>query len=379
MEVEPMELRQYKNTNDYISLLGMGCMRFPMLAGDTDVDYEKAQQIVDYAYQHGVNYFDTAYPYLEGFSETFIGRALQKYPRKSYYLADKMPGWCVKTMADVERIFAEQLQKCQVDYFDFYLCHALDENNFKIYEEIDIIGFLDKQKKEGKIRRLGFSFHDKPAFLEYILTKYDWDFAQIQLNYMDWTLQDAKGQYELLEAHGIPCVVMEPVRGGALATLSKDAAACFKQANQKYSVASWAIRYAASLPNVLTVLSGMSTLEQVKDNVATMTNFVPLQEADYQTIEAALEIYRKNVTIPCTACRYCIDCPKGIDIPGIFKISNNFSLSKDRTAFKNQYGALPEGHRADDCIACRNCVQHCPQSIDIPAELSKIKELAAAK
>lgn len=373
-----MELRQYKSTETYISLLGLGCMRFPTLENG-DIDDAKAEQIVDYAYTHGVNYFDTAWPYHGGKSENFIGQALKKYPRSSFYLADKMPGWEVKTIEDAEHIFNEQLKKCQVDYFDFYLCHSLNTAGFKIYEKVDIIGFLDQKKQEGKIKRLGFSFHDKPAFMEHILTKYNWDFAQIQLNYMDWTLQDAKGQYELLERHGIPCIIMEPVRGGTLAALSDEACAYFKQIDSARSVASWAIRYAATLPNVLTVLSGMSNMEQVQDNVATMTDFVPLAEPDYKTIETALEIYRKNITVPCTGCRYCIDCPQGIDIPGIFKISNDFAITKNKDAFKESYGKLPAGHTASDCIACRKCVSHCPQSIQIPEELVKIRELTDVK
>lgn len=369
-----MELRQYKDTDIYTSLLGLGCMRFPTLENG-EVDYEKTEQIVDYAYEHGVNYFDTAYVYHGGKSETVIGRALKKYPRDSFFLADKMPGWEVKTIADVERIFDEQLERCQVDYFDFYLCHSLTSEGLKIYDQVDIIGFLDQKKNEGKIRRLGFSFHDKPPVLEAILSRYDWDFVQIQLNYMDWTLQDAKRQYALIEAKGIPCVIMEPVRGGTLATLSEESCAYFKQADPSRSVASWAIRYAASLPNVLTVLSGMSNLEQVQDNTATMTDFEPLKEADYQTIETALEIYRKNITIPCTGCKYCIDCPKEIDIPGIFKLSNDFAISKNRSAFKESYGKLPVGRTAADCISCRKCVSLCPQSIQIPEELAKIKAL----
>lgn len=369
-----MEKRCDKLTGKSVSLLGYGTMRMPYLNGNEDeIDYPQAENLIDYAYSHGVNYFDTAYPYHKGKSELFVGHALHKYPRESFFLADKMPPWALKSEEDVARIFEEQLQKCQVEYFDFYLCHAVSEESLKKFQEFNVISYLDKQKKAGRIRHLGFSFHDSAAVLEKVVALYSWDFAQIQLNYLDWEMQDSKGQYDILDKNNIACIVMEPVRGGTLATLSDESAAVLKAVEPENSVASWAIRYAATLPNVLTVLSGMSTLKQVEDNVKTMTPFHPLTQADYASVDHALEVYKKNVTIPCTGCRYCMDCPAGVDIPAVFKIYNHYAIGKDRQDFKNDYAALGEIKQPQSCVSCGQCVTHCPQGISIPERLAEIK------
>lgn len=370
-----MEMRQYRDTGVQVSLLGMGCMRLPKVDPEKeDIDYAKAQEIIDYTYSHGVNYFDTAYVYHGGQSETFIGQALKKYPRESYFLATKMPIWCVKKPEDVERIFNEQLQKCQVEHFDFYLFHAQDAGNFKKCQEFGVYEFLSKMKAEGKIRRLGFSFHDTPEVLRHICDTYDWDFAQIQLNYLDWEMQDAKTQYQILADRGIPVVVMEPVRGGALASPCDAANILFREERPDKSVASWAIRFVASLPGVLTVLSGMSNMEQVRDNVDTMTNFEPLTERDREIIDAALEAYRKKDTVPCTGCRYCMDCPFGVDIPKMFALYNHFVLDKDEEDYLEAYRAQPEETLADKCRACGACLSKCPQHIRIPEKMAAIQE-----
>ena len=370
-----MEMRQYRDTGVEVSLLGMGCMRLPKLDPEKpDIDYVKAQEIIDYAYSHGVNYFDTAYVYHGGQSETFIGQALKKYPRESYFLATKMPIWCVKKPEDVERIFNEQLQKCQVEHFDFYLFHAQDAGNFKKCQEFGVYEFLSKMKAEGKIRRLGFSFHDTPEVLRHICDTYDWDFAQIQLNYLDWEMQDARTQYQILADRGIPVVVREPVRGGALASPCDAANILFREERPDKSVASWAIRFVASLPGVLTVLSGMSDMEQVRDNVDTMTNFEPLTERDREIIDAALEAYRKKDTVPCTGCRYCMDCPFGVDIPKMFALYNHFVLDKDEEDYLEAYRAQPEETLADKCRACGACLSKCPQHIKIPEKMAAIRE-----
>lgn len=370
-----MVLKEYKNSGKKISLLGFGCMRFPRLYSDrVDIDSELSQKMIDYAYQNGVNYFDTAYPYHGGQSEIFIGKALKKYPRDSFYLADKMPGWLVNKYEDVEKIFDEQLKRCQVDYFDFYLCHALGKENLKVYDKIDIYSFLFKKKQEGKIRHLGFSFHDSPDVLEYIVDKYQWDFAQIQLNYLDWKVQNARIQYEILEKNNLPCIVMEPVRGGTLSTLCEDSVKILKNANPNESIASWAIRFAASLPNVMTVLSGMSTFEQVKDNVDTISNFKKLTDDEYLTIENAVEQYCKSITIPCTGCRYCMDCDSGVDIPEMFKLYNQYILSKAENLYIQLYSQIDSKKQAHNCISCNKCVKNCPQKIDIPENLKKISQ-----
>lgn len=370
-----MEMRQYRDTDVKVSLLGMGCMRLPKVDPEKeDIDYEKAQEIIDYAYANGVNYFDTAYGYHGGQSELFVGQALKKYPRESFFLASKMPIWCVKEKGDVERIFNEQLKKCQTEYFDFYLFHAQNAANFQKCQEFGVYEFLSQMKAEGKIRRLGFSFHDTPEVLRHICDTYPWDFAQIQLNYLDWEMQDAKTQYQILNDREIPVIVMEPVRGGALASPCEAADILFREERPDKSVASWAIRFAASLPGVLTVLSGMSNMEQVRDNVDTMTRFEPLTDREREVIDEALEAYRKKDTVPCTGCRYCMDCPFGVDIPKMFSLYNHYVLDRDGEDYLEAYEAQPESQRADQCQACGACMEKCPQHIRIPDQMVTIRE-----
>ena len=370
-----MEMRQYRDTDVKVSLLGMGCMRLPKVDPEKeDIDYEKAQEIIDYAYANGVNYFDTAYGYHGGQSEVFVGHALKKYPRDSFFLASKMPIWCVKEKGDVERIFNEQLQRCQTDYFDFYLFHSQNAANFQKCQEFGVYEFLSQMKAEGKIRRLGFSFHDTPEVLRHICDTYPWDFAQIQLNYLDWEMQDAKTQYQILNDREIPVIVMEPVRGGALASPCEAADILFREERPDKSVASWAIRFAASLPGVLTVLSGMSNMEQVRDNVDTMTRFEPLTDREREVIDEALEAYRKKDTVPCTGCRYCMDCPFGVDIPKMFSLYNHYVLDRDGEDYLEAYEAQPESERADQCQACGACMEKCPQHIRIPDQMVTIRE-----
>lgn len=373
-----METRKLGKIDKNISLLGYGCMRLPKIQEDKpDIDKEKAQSLIDYAYAHGVNYFDTANPYHNGLSELFIGEALKKYPRESFNLATKMPPWKLKTTEDADKLFEEQLKKCQVSYFDFYLIHSLGVENFKRAEELKVYDVLRRKKAEGKIRHLGFSFHDTPKLLDTIVHAHEWDFAQIQLNYLDWELQDAKGQYEILTANGIPVIVMEPVRGGALATLCKRSQEVLTQAEPTVSAASWAIRYAASLPNVLTVLSGMTEMSQVQDNVGTMTDFKPLDEAERNVLHQALEFYKESRTIPCTGCRYCMPCPAGVDIPRIFAIYNQYCVSKDKGAFLAAYQEMGDAKQAYHCVSCKKCMEQCPQAIEIPRMLDEAGTFAA--
>ena len=375
-----MEYRELRGGKEKVSLLGFGCMRLPRLYPDKpEIDTELGQRMVDYAYSHGVNYFDTAYPYHEGLSEPFIGAALSKYPRESYNLVTKLPTWLINGEADIEHYFNEQLQKCGVDYFDFYLVHSLNAERFETVQKLHIFENLCELKAKGKIRHIGFSFHDKPDVLEGILAAHDCEFVQIQLNYLDWELQDARRQYELIEQKGIQCTIMEPVRGGMLATLTPEAVDCFQQANPNVSTASWAIRYAASLPNVLTVLSGMTNFDHVTDNVATMEAFRPLSQQEREVIDHALAAYRKAVTIPCTGCRYCMDCPAGVSIPEVFAAYNRYATSKSRSMFEELYHALDAGQRADNCVACGTCLSKCPQHIDIPKHMKEIAALAEKK
>lgn len=368
-----MEYRKLRGTEEAISLLGMGCMRFPTIGDTGEIDEAEAQKIVDYAYEHGVNYFDTAFMYHGGKSEGFIGRALKKYPRESYNLITKMPGWEIKEPSDVERILNLQLSRCGVDYFDFYLCHSVRENNFAFYEDNHVFEFLTEMKKQGKVRHIGFSFHDTPEVLEKVIDKYPWEFVQIQLNYLDWELQDAKRQYEIIKSRGIQCIIMEPVRGGALADLCPEANRLLLQAQPDKSIASWAIRYAASLDNVLTVLSGMTSMEQVQDNVATLSKFAPLTDTERSVLDKALDVYKKKDTVPCTGCRYCMDCPFGVDIPGVFAAFNEYVIDRKEQPFLEAYAALEkEKASAEYCKSCGKCMKLCPQAIEIPEKMGLI-------
>lgn len=389
-----METRQFRDKN--VSLLGFGCMRLPLLdrENQTSIDMEKFQRQVDHAYAQGVNYYDTAYMYHEGASEPSIAAALKKYPRESFFLADKMPGWLLKGKEHAIGIFEEQLKRCQVDYFDFYLCHAVGKSPTDFEEEFvdsGVFDYLLQQKEQGKIHHLGFSFHGNVERFKVILDYYPWDFVQIQLNYLDWKLQEAETLYGLLEERNIPCVVMEPVRGGSLCHISDEVTAMLKEAEPNRSTASWAIRFVASLPNVLTVLSGMNVMEHVEDNIGSVTNFVPLSEADKALLGRVADIFMASGSIPCTACRYCMDCPAGVDIPEVFAAYNTAAAAlglsvdmpiqhlynKDTHTFLDAYAAMSSESRAHNCISCGECTVACPQAIPIPEEMGRIAQLIA--
>ena len=367
-----MEYRHDAHTNATPSLLGLGCMRLPLLKdGSSQIDVSAAQAMVDFAFANGINYFDTAFPYHDRTSEKFIGQALKKYPRDKFYLATKMPLWAIENQEDMEQIFTQQLENCGVDYFDFYLFHAVAKERYEKAEQLGLYDFLARKKEQGFIRRLGFSFHDTPAVLEMVCASHQWDFAQLQLNYLDWGMQQARQQYEILEKHGIPCLVMEPVRGGSLADLGAQANAVLQEAAPDASIASWALRFAASLPNVLVTLSGMSNMEQLQDNVATFSPFVPLSETEKTTLGNALDVYKKVNLVPCTGCRYCMDCPCGVDIPLALKVRNQYAIDKDKPGFLQRI----ETARPEACMACGACIDLCPQGILIPEKMQDICEL----
>jgi len=370
-----------------ISMLGFGLMRLPRQADDPSrIDRKAASALVDHAMRNGVNYYDTAYTY--GDSEDFVGSSLSGYPRDSYYLATKCPPWMVGGADDFERIFGEQCRRCKTDYFDFYLVHNLAQEakraagNVEFFDRFEKIGFYDmlvRKKTEGKIRRLGFSFHGTIDLMQKLVEKYEWDFAMIQLNYLDWTATDAKRQYELLTGHGIPVVIMEPLRGGALAELSDEAADMLYRAGPGKSVASWAIRYAASFPNVVTVLSGMSSMEQLVDNLATLEDFQPVCDAEKQLLSEVAAVYGKSGAIACTGCGYCLPCPAEVSIPRIFSVYNNYVRRGYRIPFDNGYSTLGEHEKASACIGCGLCEEKCPQHLAIPEHLHVIDEFAKGK
>lgn len=371
----------FKDTK--LSRLGLGTMRLPVKGiikreANPIIDYKEAQKLVDFAIENGINYFDTAYMYHAGKSEKFIGTALSKYPRESYYLVDKLPIWMCKKPADMEKIFSNQLKRTGTPYFDNYLLHSLDKNNFEKCEKFGAYDFLIEKQKQGLIKNIGFSFHGTIDDLKHIVASHHWDFAQIQLNYLDWKNQDAKTQYEILTDAGIPVIVMEPVRGGKLADIPKDAEQLFKNINSDASAASWAIKFVANLPNVVTILSGMNSIEQLQDNINTLTDFKPLTDSELQTCFNVASIINKKDVIPCTGCDYCADCPKGVKISTVFACYNEYKngdISQEES--KRKYSEIPAEHNADVCIKCGKCASHCPQSIKIPEKLEELKSFFA--
>ena len=371
-----MDKRNLKSIGKDISLLGFGCMRLPIKNDNTeDIDFQTGQEMVDTAIHAGVNYFDTAWGYHGGKSELFIGEALKKYNRDSFYLATKMPTWDIlESIETAEDIFNKQLERCQVEYFDFYLAHNVTADTYPRVQNFKLYDFLHKKREQGFIRHLGFSFHDNCELFEKVLNDYEWEFSQIQLNYIDWTVTNAKRQYELITKKGIPVIVMEPVRGGSLASLNQEALDIFKSADLKRSPASWALRFAASLPNVMTVLSGMSTTDQVIDNINTFSNFTSLTDYEHQVILKAATSYNSSRFIPCTACCYCMKCPFGINIPRAFSIFNLYKSTGNRISFRNNNRTLTESEKAHNCTGCGACLSKCPQKIDIPKNMKEIAD-----
>lgn len=368
--------RKYKGLD--ISLLGFGCMRFPTTSWKKEIDETLTAKMIDYAMRRGVNYYDTAWPYHGGKSEIVIGKILKKYPRNSFYLADKFPVWSLGSKEQVSETFEYQLKKCQVDYFDFYLVHALNKSRFSLSKKFEVYETLKKKKQEGKIKYLGFSFHEDADYLENIITAYEWDFVQLQINPIDWNSDvNSKKIYETATKRKLPVIVMNPLKGGQLSTLNDSAVNILKTANSKVSPSSWSIRYSASLPNVFTVLSGMSSLEQVVDNVNSLTDFKPLTGKEQSVLTNAVAAYNVSGAVSCTYCKYCSDCPIGIDIPEIFAMYNKYKITKNKEEFISQYNRLKEDRRADKCIDCGLCKTKCPQKLDIPELLKEVVKLNA--
>lgn len=365
---------EYKQLcGEKLSRLGMGNMRLP--TKDGKIDTQMAQEMIDHLIAQGINYFDTAYMYHGGESEKFIGKALSKYPRDSYYLATKMPSYKLSEGCTPQEIFEEQLAKCGVDHFDFYLLHNLNENSFDIFtdQERGVIPYLLEQKRLGRIRHLGVSSHAKPETLRRFLDQVDcMEFVQIQLNYLDWEMQDAKQQYEIIASHGLPVWVMEPCRGGRLASLCPAADKLLLGAAPERSIASWAFRYVMGLGQVGVVLSGMSDMAQVNDNISTFSENKPLTTEEQAVLQQALSLFRAEVNVPCTACHYCDGCPGGLDIPAVLAIYNEYQLEKSPFVHKEL-----ESQKAgpSDCISCGTCVTKCPQNIAIPQVMEEFANI----
>lgn len=369
-----MNYRNFNADGTPISLLGYGFMRMPT-DQDGKIDYQKAKELVDTAYKNGVNYFDTAYMYHGGESELFLAKALADYPRESYHIANKMPLWMAKTSDDVDRIFEEQLKKCNTEYFDFYLVHAVNKDILKKLKEFGAYEKLIARKESGQIKRLGFSFHDSTEVLREVLDSYKWDFVQLQLNYFDWSYQDAKGQYEAVTSRGLQVIVMEPVRGGSLVSLTPDADRMLLTARPERTVPSWAMRFAAHLDGVLCVLSGMSNEDALMDNLASLSDSELFTDGDKAVALKAAEMLLAAKTVPCTACGYCYVCPRSIAIPKLFKMYNEYSVDGDKDWFMKRYDKLIPEEKPFNCIKCGVCSKRCPQQIDIPARLAEIDRI----
>lgn len=366
-----MEFRGMKH-GEQVSLLGFGCMRFP-LCEDGSINEVEAEQMLDTAIEHGVNYIDTAYPYHNGDSEPFVGSVLKKYDRSAYYLATKLPMFKVKTLEEAKTVFEEQRKRLDTEYFDFYLLHAMDKAKWEIAKKEGIVAYCEQLKAEGKIKNFGFSFHDDYEVFEEMINARDWDFCQIQYNYIDRDVQAGDRGYQLCEEKGIPMVIMEPIKGGNLAILPEDMQQQFKDVHPERSISSWALRWVGSHPNVRVILSGMSTLEQVEDNLDTFKEFKALDEQERHVVDCVAKEILSRTKNGCTACRYCMPCPFGVDIPANFRIWNEFGKYANTISAKRKYEDLKE-QKASACKSCGKCETLCPQAIQIRKDLRSVDE-----
>ena len=360
--------------------LGFGCMRLPIIGDKTEnIDFDTFSKMVDTFMGQGFTYFDTAYPYHNEKSEEAVRKCLvERYPRDSFLLADKMPVWLVKTNEDYQKIFDTQLERTGATYFDFYLLHALNKERFDFLQETGGFEFGTKMKAEGKVKNLGFSFHDSAEVLDEILTTHpEVDFVQLQINYFDWNSINVQSGdcYAVAEKHNVPIIVMEPVKGGTLANLIGKPAELLQELNPEASYASYAIRFVASLPNVMMVLSGMSTMEQMLDNTSYMKDFVPLTSKEKDVIKKVTSALEEMKSIRCTSCQYCVKgCPKQIRIPSIFTVYNMSMQFGITDSIRRQYREVTgeERGKASDCIACGKCEQQCPQHLSIRELLKEV-------
>ena len=372
----------YKEFQDIrLSSLGFGMMRLPGGCDNPQINEAQTAEMIDYAIRNGVNYFDTAWGYHQGNSERVAGKLLSQYSRESYYLASKFPGYDVSNFGHVEEIFEEQLKKCRTEYFDFYLLHNIYEKNIDAYLDdatYHTVSYLLEQKAKGRIRHLGFSAHGEYEVMERFLAAYGdkMEFCQIQLNYLDWHFQKADKKVELLNRHNIPIWVMEPLRGGRLASLPEDAASKLKALRPEETVPGWAFRFLQSIPGVTMVLSGMSDLPQMKENIATFSEDKPLSNEELDALVGIADDMVRGGILPCTACRYCTSyCPQGLDIPRLLALFNEHTFTGGGFLAPMAVEALPENKRPGACVGCRSCEAVCPQQIKISEAMAAFAKL----
>ena len=368
-----MELRHLNKLNIDTSLLGFGCMRFPITEQGT-IDREEASRMLEFAREQGVNYFDTAYVYHNGESEKFLGNFLQRWDRDSYYLATKLPMWCFKDRKGAEEIFEEQCKRLKTDRIDFYLLHAMDNERYEKALNLGLFEMCERLKQEGRIKYFGFSFHDEYDVFEKMIKNHKWDFCQIQYNYMDRKHQAGEKGYNLATSYGIPVIIMEPIRGGGLANLPEEFMEPLRSFRPKAQPAAWALNWVATHPNVKVVLSGMSTMEQVKQNIDNFSPFIALNNEEKNAIDEVAQKLKARRNNICTGCSYCIPCPVGVNIPENFTIWNNFGIYQMKQQAKNQWGNLDDKEKAKNCIGCAKCEQVCPQQIKIRRDLSVLQK-----
>ncbi len=359
-----------------LSALGLGCMRLPCIEGENSkIDMDASAKMVKYAMENGINYFDTAWGYHSGMSEPVMGEILSAYPRDSFYLATKFPGYDVSNMDKVEEIFEKQLKRLRTDYFDFYLFHNLCEKNVNEYldEKYGIYKYLMEQKRNGRIKHLGFSTHGSLHTMKRFLNAYgkDMEFCQLQINWLDWDFQNAKAKVELVKSYGIPVWVMEPVRGGKLARLDEEYAEKLRALRPTATPAEWAFRFLQSLPEAVVTLSGMSNMEQLAENIKTYESTAPLSDGEMTTLLGIASEMTAKTALPCTSCRYCVDhCPMELDIPKLIELYNEHTYSNGGFIAPMALDAMAENKRPDACIGCRSCEEVCPQGIKIAEMMS---------
>ena len=369
-----MEYTMMGKLDERVSRLGFGCMRFPTTP-EGKIDEPRAEAMLKHAYETGVNYFDTAYFYHNRQSEEFVGRVIKQWPRESFKLATKLPMGIIESVEQAHEIFEGQFKTMDVEYFDYYLLHAINGKKFDWIVENGIIEWLLEEQKKGRIRHLGFSFHDNYEAFERIITYRDWDFCQIQFNYMDVDIQAGMKGYELAKKLNVPLVIMEPVKGGSLATLSEDIVDMFKAEKPEWSVASWALRWVKSLDNCKVILSGMSDEAQVEDNLATFVDDSVLSEQEMQVVDKVREAIRAKVFVGCTACKYCMPCPFGVDIPRNFRMMNDYAMYNNKGGLEWAWKNMKEEERASNCRKCGACEKACPQQLPIRQNLAEIAEM----
>ena len=364
-----------------IPRLGFGLMRLPTLpgGGQKDVDFDKVQEMVDLYMSRGFSYFDTAYVYHEGHSEEVVARCLvPKYPRDSFQVVDKIPLWGIKSYEDYEPVLQTELQRTGLQYLDVLFLHGIGTRQFELIDQTRGWDFLKSAKERGLTKHIGFSYHSPALELDQLLDKHpEIEVVQLQLNYLDWESPDVQSHacYEACRRH-VAVTVMEPVKGGSLANPHPDVAALFRQADPDHSIASWAIRFAASLDGIITVLSGMSTLEQVEDNTRTMLDFKPLTAEERKVIASAVAKFNEIPLIPCTGCRYCSGCPQEIQIPSIINLLNDYTRYQNVEGLKRTYGRMTgRGGAAGSCVGCGSCEDHCPQHLKIQDFMKKAASL----